>query len=228
MASVVSALLMGFYIPDLIFAFRGGYNSTGTSTSASFTSVSFGAEHPKRRIFVFVHWTGTVGTPVVTIGGVSAFQTSGKAGSGSTSSSYGFIADVPTGTTGTVAVSGLGSVAYGIGIEVFSASVNTAIAVSAAEVGTATLSASPGSGTAVSHATVANGFTYGVLSHGSGGSGVTVSSTNPTGAIIDDNIPLTFPFYVSHAYPTTGASSTMTFSWSGTPTNSVTLWAFNL
>lgn len=226
MSIMQSLFVGGLSLSPLGFAFRGGYNVTGTATTVSFPSVAFGDAHPQRRIFVFVHWTGTTGTPVVTIGGISAFRSSGKAGTASTSSSYCFIADVPTGTTGTVAISGIGTPQNGVGIVVYSASVNTSIAVSASEVGTMT--SATGSGVAATHTTVNNGFVYGVLSHGTGGSAVTVSSTNPNGATLNYTIPFTFPFYGAAAYPNTGVSSSITFAWAGAPTNSVSMWAFNL
>jgi hypothetical protein len=223
-----NGLSEGSWPLNVPFAFMGGYTSTSVATTQQFFNINFGAEHDRRRIFVAVHWTGTTGTPVVTIGGITAFQTSGKDGAASTSSSYFFIADVPTGNVGAISISGIGTPLYGVGILVFSGIVDTTIPTSSAEVGSYTLLSSTTSGTAVSRATVAGGFAYAVLAHGTGGSGVTVSSADPAGATISYTIPLTYPFYGVLAYPTTGANTTITYSWSGSPTNAIATWAFNL
>jgi hypothetical protein len=81
------------------FRFRQGQRSTLGSTSQTFSSVDLGPEHPRRRVFVASHWTGTLGNPVASVAGVPAFRASCKSGDTSTSSSCVFVADVPTGAT---------------------------------------------------------------------------------------------------------------------------------
>ncbi len=110
----------------------------------------------------------------------------------------------------------------------YSGSVNTSIAISDAELGSVNLFSTPGTNKALSRMTASSGFVYAVLSHGLGGSDVSVTSTNPIGAVVDYSIALSYPFYSCGLFPTTNGMATVTFTWTGAPTNSVSVWAFRL
>lgn len=103
----------------LATAFIGGINTrivvtdarhglAANQTTYTITGLSFGDEHPRRRIFVGVAVLTATGVEPnsVTIGGVTATKHIGQAPPGSTSSTTQiWSALVPTGTTGTVVIS---------------------------------------------------------------------------------------------------------------------------
>jgi len=94
--------------PSIVFTDVSTTSVDGSGT-LNFTGLSFGAENPTRRIIAVLGWIrGTGGSlSTCTIGGVSANLAVRGTGFNSNSFSDIWIADVPTGTSGTVALSGV-------------------------------------------------------------------------------------------------------------------------
>ena len=111
----------------LTYSGSGGFDNSGTS-SYSFPAQPIGTAATNRKVIVGVMFEGTQTVTALTIGGVSAAQT---VSSGTTSI---WIADVPTGTTATIAVT-LSAATAGLAVIAWSAyGLNSSTAVATASV----------------------------------------------------------------------------------------------
>lgn len=207
--------------PKLSFSYVTSFAGS-TTTSQTFSSVSFGSAESTRRIYVFITaFSNTNGATIssVTIGGVAATVLMIKTSGGSVSAFMAgvAVAAVPTGTTGDIVVTFSAALSVAKTVHVYRVT-NQVSSIASAMFASSSIGTPSGTTLSRTVATVANGFVLGIL-HPTAARSVTLtggtqhtsgSSTAHTGSTLG-----------------TGADVTFTWNWTTALQTSTTIASFN-